>query len=644
MRLAALSEASYRLDEIATCARDQHSSRNVNQVIQMYDEFLCSLADKHMQVPEAASGARHSAVEFFSAMVYCVVRAGRFNLVERLLDDMITQGVARPLHFYESTMKQLAGVKKYKLALAVFDRLSADGLQPSSVTLSCLINFAVEVGELNRAIQFFKVLATVSTPSIRAYMTLLRVHSMRQDWPATLWTIRDMRRRGVEVDTLAMNVALSTGVVADQIEEVEALLAEAPSADIVSYNTLAKGYAQRGDLAKSQQVLAKLLERGLRPNAITFNTVMDAAIRSGDIGQAWQLLDSMTGRGLRADRFTCSILIKGLTKHPSEAHVKRSLTLLRQVAPLCDKTFLTGVFQSVIDACQAVDDGQQLAKQAVLKGLLLCLGTLPNIFEQDIWDLKVFAEMRRLDATAISRSVSQRSDRRPSLSSGVHTPSGQQGDSRVLSHASGDGEAIPEEAVPWLILLVAVGVPLSFWDSSRALPVQFLSFFGQLFGRTPPGRKSGLRQNAPSAGARVMLSEDRQTRGEDPSVVEGSLEAPASWQDLLKAMTRLEAAMSSQGGDNTEYAQSLDEVARFAQLLENDAKENSAAWSIDLQPLRRLSGSLRTAPDAPALDKTKRLISTLISRFTSKDSVDPDQLLKELEEEAKSDARLQSML
>ena len=74
------------------------------QVIQMYDEFLCSLADKHMQVPEvalgplarkqitdnqetkcvtervdvavsfnefvqAASGARHSAVEFFSAMV-----------------------------------------------------------------------------------------------------------------------------------------------------------------------------------------------------------------------------------------------------------------------------------------------------------------------------------------------------------------------------------------------------------------------------------------------------------------------------------------------------------------------------------------------------------------------------------------------
>eukprot|EP00439_Symbiodinium_sp_Y106_P077413 s157_g16.t1 len=319
--------ASRRLDEIATSARDQHASRNVGQVIQMYDDFLSSLAEKHMQIPEVASSARHSAVEFFAALVYCVVRAGRFNLVERLLDDMVAQGVARPLQFYESTMKQLAGVKKYKLALAVYDRLSADGLQPSAVTLSCLINFAVEVGELNRAIQFFKVLSTVSKPSIRAYMTVLRVHSMRQDWPATLWTIRDMRRRGVEVDTLAMNVALSTGVVADHIEEVEALLAEAPSVDIVSYNTLVKGYAQRSDLAKAQQVLAKLLERGLRPNAITFNTVMDAAVRSGEVCQAWQLFDSMSGRGLRPDRFTCSILVKGLTKRPTARLLRESLAL-----------------------------------------------------------------------------------------------------------------------------------------------------------------------------------------------------------------------------------------------------------------------------------------------------------------------------
>ncbi|CAE7653811.1 unnamed protein product [Symbiodinium sp. CCMP2456] len=343
--------ASRRLDEIATFARDQHASRNVGQVIQMYDDFLSSLAEKHMQIPEVASSARHSAVEFFAALVYCVVRAGRFNLVERLLDDMVAQGVARPLQFYESTMKQLAGVKKYKLALAVYDRLSADGLQPSAVTLSCLINFAVEVGELNRAIQFFKVLSTVSTPSIRAYMTVLRVHSMRQDWPATLWTIRDMRRRGVEVDTLAMNVALSTGVVADHIEEVEALLAEAPSVDIVSYNTLVKGYAQRSDLDKAQQVLAKLLERGLRPNAITFNTVMDAAVRSGEICQAWQLFDSMSGRGLRPDRFTCSILVKGLTKRPTARFLRESPELESQPAFL-QRGFL--VFQCPSLRCRSL--------------------------------------------------------------------------------------------------------------------------------------------------------------------------------------------------------------------------------------------------------------------------------------------------
>eukprot|EP00913_Durusdinium_trenchii_P009239 g8685.t1 len=288
------------LDDIALQARDPQSTRVVNLVMQMYDNLLARLAEKDMDLPEVATMAKHTLVEVYSSLVYCVVRASRFNLVERLLDDMISKGVARPLHFYESTMKQLAG-PAYKFALSVYDRLAADGLEPSPVTLSCLINFAAEVGELRRAVSFFEILSSVSTPSIRAYMTVLRVHSLRQaggknqtmvsmfcyecvqDWPSAMSTINDMKCRGVAVDTLALNVALSTGVMADHLEAVEAL---ASSVDIVSYNTLIKGYALRSNLAKAEQAFQSLLRRGLRPNAITFNTIMDAAVRSGDCAYA----------------------------------------------------------------------------------------------------------------------------------------------------------------------------------------------------------------------------------------------------------------------------------------------------------------------------------------------------------------------
>jgi len=362
------------LDDIALHARDPQSTRTVHQVMQMYENLLETLAQRGIALPEVANHARHTSVDVYSSLVYCVVRASRCHLVGRLLDDMIHQGVARPLHFYESTMKQLAGVKRYKQALNVYERLAKDGLQPSPVTLSCLINFAVEVGELRRAINFFTLLASQTTPSIRAYMTVLRVHSMRQDWPSAIGIIYDMKGKGVPVDTLALNVALGTGIVADRLEEVEAVIQEAPQVDIVSYNTLLKGYAQRSDLIKAHQVFQSLLLRDLKPNAITFNTIIDAAVRSCEFNRAWQLLEDMECAGFAPDRFTCSIMVKGITKFgervdgecsaAQEAYIKNVLKLIRKVATSFDKPFLSQMFHAVFEAC---GDVPSLAQEVVFE-------------------------------------------------------------------------------------------------------------------------------------------------------------------------------------------------------------------------------------------------------------------------------------
>jgi len=312
-----------------------------------------------------AHQARHSAVDFYSAMVYCAIRASRFNLVESLLDDMAQQGVVRPLQFYESTMKQLAGAKKYKLALTFYARLIEDGLEPSHVTISCAINFAVEVGELNRAIELFRALSAATTPSIRAYMTMLRVHSMRQDWSASLQTIRDMQLKGIAVDTLALNMALSTGVLADRVEDMEALVLETSVADIISYNILAKGYAQRSDADRALALLEKLSTRGLKPNLITFNTIMAAAARGGMVEKAWNLLGQMHSAGLRPDRVTCSTLIKTLSHKPfSAAHIEECLNLLGKVSESCDRSCLANFYHAVFEAaCRASDASDGLAEK-----------------------------------------------------------------------------------------------------------------------------------------------------------------------------------------------------------------------------------------------------------------------------------------
>lgn len=354
-------QPSQIIDEVVDGMREQPGSRFAARALNLYEELRDMLGRENIRIVDAARSSRHSPIDFYTTLVQCVMRVGKCHLVEAVIDDMKQQGVGRPLVFYESAMKQLAGQKHYHIALNIYDRLVADGLEPSAVTCSCLISFAAEIGEFQRAADFFQKLASLTTPSIRAYMTVLRVYGKRQDWQSSLTTFRDMQRRGVKIDSLVLNVILATGVSADQLHGVEELLAEAddyrpPIADVVSYNTLVKCYAQHNDFDEAARVIQRMRGRGLKPNAITFNSVMDAAVRSQKSASAWEILQDMRSSGLSPDKYTCSIMVKGLSQNPTSIHVQSALDLLREVNTMCDKTLRTTLYHSVIEAAAQAGD------------------------------------------------------------------------------------------------------------------------------------------------------------------------------------------------------------------------------------------------------------------------------------------------
>merc|ERR1719396_196296 len=150
-------------------------------------------------------------------------------------------------------------------------------------------------------------------------MVVLRVHSRRQDWDSSLAALRQMQSLGVSADSLALNIVLATGVAADKLEAVQELIAETrnystPIADVVSYNTLIKGCAQRGYAKMATQAVEDMQRYNLKPNAITLNPCMDAAVRGSRLDLAWDTVDSMRKCNLCPDKFSCSILVKGLAK------------------------------------------------------------------------------------------------------------------------------------------------------------------------------------------------------------------------------------------------------------------------------------------------------------------------------------------
>merc|ERR1719310_1655402 len=154
---------------------------------------------------------------------------------------------------------------------------------------------------------FFAKLSSMTTPSIRAYMTILRVHAQREDWGSMLLTFRDMESRLASADSLALNVTLAAGVATENFDDVETLfndiVARKPAIpDVVSYNTILKGYARRGDATKAVALLQTMVQSQSThqtPNAITFNTVMDAAMKASLPSKAWDVLALAQASGIK---------------------------------------------------------------------------------------------------------------------------------------------------------------------------------------------------------------------------------------------------------------------------------------------------------------------------------------------------------
>merc|ERR1719401_3207317 len=192
------------------------------------------------------------------------------------------------------------------------------------------------------------------------------MHSRRHDWQRSLALIRDMQSRNAPLDSLVLNIVLSAGVGAGQLDAAKTLLQEFANiglADVVSYNTLMKGFAQQKSVDQALTLLDDMCEAGVKPNAITFNTAIDAAVRCLQVADAWGVLVRMIDAGLAPDKFTCTTLMKGLQNGATSEQLTVILNLLKNVT-IDSNSSMCNLFCSVIEAAAQVND-PALAKKAM---------------------------------------------------------------------------------------------------------------------------------------------------------------------------------------------------------------------------------------------------------------------------------------
>mmetsp|Transcript_1802 Transcript_1802/g.4390 ORF Transcript_1802/g.4390 Transcript_1802/m.4390 type:complete len:1064 (-) Transcript_1802:12-3203(-) len=266
------------------------------------------------------------------------------------------------LAIFKTLMKLYAGCGQYDHACDIYEQVLAEGLEPDHVMYGCLTKFALKCGRTKLSQEVF---SKCKGSDIQSYMCMIRSAGQDGDADRAIELLRRLEvSREQGLDIAVYNCALDACVMNGRMDLACPLLSEVSSkgfANIVTYNTLIKGYVAKGELARARHVFREMEAAGMQPDSASYNCLMGFMATAGSLAQALEVVAEMDLKGVPVDCYTVSIMMKVAKKARNPRDASRALAVLDRVsgAEVCNDEVL---FNTVLDACCARQDSQRMSK------------------------------------------------------------------------------------------------------------------------------------------------------------------------------------------------------------------------------------------------------------------------------------------
>eukprot|EP00933_Yihiella_yeosuensis_P083742 TRINITY_DN97_c0_g1_i2.p1 TRINITY_DN97_c0_g1~~TRINITY_DN97_c0_g1_i2.p1 ORF type:complete len:720 (+),score=163.87 TRINITY_DN97_c0_g1_i2:216-2375(+) len=152
------------------------------------------------------------------------------------------------------------------------------------------------------------------------------------------------------IPTILYNCLIQACVDCQSLERAAVVFAKSKSAakvDVVTYNTMIKGYAGNGDIHNSMRLMKEMEDSGLAPNKVTYHAVLHAL---SDPRARWSLIDEMQSKNISIDEYTCAILLNGIKNCSQAQQISRVLALFDASGATMDQAMLAGLFEACIQS------------------------------------------------------------------------------------------------------------------------------------------------------------------------------------------------------------------------------------------------------------------------------------------------------
>jgi pentatricopeptide repeat protein len=296
------------------------------QMLKLLEQREFTRALNYFRTFERDGRDRYFSEAVLSAFIQSAIRVGKVDVVERIVRGMRKRGCEPSREFWRTTLKMLSSRKHFSTCLALHT-IYGSSLPADKVVFSCLINGALESGSPERAAA---MLARYKQADIdaRDYVLLFRTYVALNDLPSAEAAFREL---GENMTSLMLNLLLLTCVNIKDPDRALHLLHEARKfqdkrgqqpkksevenvVDVVSYNTVIKGFAQAGQMKQCFDCLHEMRSHGLEPDDVTFGTLLDMCIADNDMDAANEVINLLVNGDRPVDTVMCTLFIKGLVR------------------------------------------------------------------------------------------------------------------------------------------------------------------------------------------------------------------------------------------------------------------------------------------------------------------------------------------
>ncbi|KAH9287976.1 hypothetical protein KI387_032093 [Taxus chinensis] len=187
-------------------------------------------------------------------------------------------------------------------ALKLFHQMNLTGVEPNIVTWTAMISTNAQNGQGNEALKLFHEMQlfsmkpnSVTIASILTACTSLTALQQGEEIHGY------MIRNGFEMDLNAGNALIYMYAKCGRIEVAHMVFDKLSAKDVVSWNAIIAGYAQKGHGEEAQRLFCEMQVAGIKPSVISWTSMIAGCAQNGNCNEALRLFYQMLLTGQKPD-------------------------------------------------------------------------------------------------------------------------------------------------------------------------------------------------------------------------------------------------------------------------------------------------------------------------------------------------------